>query len=51
MRLRDFLKDSLARTGDQIRESTQRETKSAMKDFIVTIGSIDFLLKLFLYEC
>ncbi len=42
MRLRDFTKDSLARTGDQIRESTQRETKSAMKDFITTIGNIDF---------
>jgi len=42
MRLRDFTKDSLVRTGDQIRESTQRETKSAMKDFIATIGNIDF---------
>ena len=26
MRLRNFTKDSLVRTGDQIRESTQRET-------------------------
>ncbi len=42
MRLRDFTKDSLARTGDQIRESTQRETRSAMNDFIATIGNIDF---------
>ena len=42
MKLMDFLEDSLARTGDQIRESTQRETKSAMKDFIATIGNIDF---------
>ena len=42
MKLRDFTKDSLARTGDQIRESTQRETKSAMKDFVATIGNIDF---------
>ena len=42
MKLGDFTKDSLARTGDQIRESTQRETESAMKDFIGTIGNIDF---------
>ena len=42
MKLRDFVKDSMARTGDQIRESTRRETKSAMKDFIGTIGNIDF---------
>jgi len=42
MRLRDFTKNSLARTGDQIRESTRRETESAMKDFIGTIGNIDF---------
>ena len=42
MRLRDFLKDSLIRTGDQIRESTRRETRSAMEDFIGTIGNIDF---------
>ncbi len=42
MKLMDFLEDSLIRTGDQIRESTQCETKSAMKDFIATIGNIDF---------
>jgi len=42
MRLRDFTKDSLARTGDQIRESTRCETESAMRDFIGTIGNIDF---------
>jgi len=36
------MKDSFARTGDQIRESTRRETKSAMKDFIGIIGNIDF---------
>ncbi|MBN2590826.1 MAG: site-specific integrase [Sedimentisphaerales bacterium] len=42
MRLRDFLEDSLGRTGDQIRESTRRETRSAMEDFIGTIGNIDF---------
>ena len=33
MRLRDFTKDSLSRTGDQIRKSTQRKTESAMKEF------------------
>ncbi|MBN2455197.1 MAG: tyrosine-type recombinase/integrase [Sedimentisphaerales bacterium] len=42
MRLRDFMKDSLARTGDQIRESTQREIKSAMNDFIRIIGNADY---------
>ncbi len=42
MKLMNFLEDSLIRTGDQIRESTQCETKSAMKDFIATIGNIDF---------
>jgi hypothetical protein len=42
VRLSDFMKDSLLRTGDQIRESTRRETKSAMKDFIGTIGNVDF---------
>ena len=42
MRLRDFTKDSLARTGDQIRESTRRIAETAMKDFIGTIGNIDF---------
>jgi len=42
MRLSEFLEDSLARTGDQIRESTRREYKSAMKDFIQIVGDIDF---------
>jgi len=42
MKLRDFMEDSLARTGDQIRESTQRETKSAMNDFIRIIGNTDY---------
>jgi integrase len=42
MRLRDFTKDSLARTGDQIRESTRRIAEAAMNDFIKTIGNIDF---------
>jgi len=42
MKLVDFLEDSLARTGDQIRESTRCETRSAMEDLIGTIGNIDF---------
>jgi len=42
MRLRAFLNDSLARTGDQIRESTHEEYESAMNDFIDTIGNIDY---------
>ncbi len=42
MKLRDFVEDSLTRTGDQIRESTRREYKSAMEDFIRVIGNIDY---------
>jgi len=42
MRLMDFMKDSLARTGDQVRESTRRIAEAAMSDFIRTIGNIDF---------
>ena len=30
------------RTGDQIRESTRREYKSAMEDFIKVIGNVDY---------
>ena len=42
MKLRDFMEDSLARTGDQIRQSTRVVTKAAMNDSIRTIGNIDF---------
>jgi len=42
MRLRDFVKDSLSRTGDQIRESTREEYESAIDDFADTVGSIDY---------
>lgn len=42
MKLSDFLKDSLARTGDQIRQSTRRIAETAMNNFIETIGNIDF---------
>ena len=42
VRLRDFMKDSLLKTGDQIRQSTHRIAETAMNDFIETIGNIDF---------
>lgn len=42
MRLKEFLEDSLAKTGDQIRGSTRRIAKTAMNNFIGTIGNIDF---------
>jgi len=42
MRLRDFMEDSLARTGDQIRGSTRRIAETAMNDLIETIGNVDF---------
>ncbi|MGB2863108.1 MAG: tyrosine-type recombinase/integrase [Sedimentisphaerales bacterium] len=42
MKLRDFVEDSLTRTSNQIRESTRREYKSAMEDFIRVIGNIDY---------
>ncbi len=42
MKLSDFIEDSLSKTGDQIRESTRRETRAAMQDFIAVIGNIDF---------
>lgn len=43
MRLRNFMKDSLKRTGDQIRESTRIDYMEAMKDFIRIVGNIDYL--------
>ena len=42
LKLKDFVKDSLERTGNQIRESTQYEYKSAMMDFIKKIGNMDY---------
>ena len=42
MRLSDFLEDSLARTGDQVGESTNDEYRCAMKHLIEVIGNIDF---------
>lgn len=42
MMLSNFLDDSLARTGDQIRESTRHESESAMNQFIRIVGNIDY---------
>jgi len=42
MKLSDFMKDSLAITGDQIRESTQIDYREAMEDFISVIGNMDY---------
>lgn len=42
MRLSDFTRDSLKRTGNQIRESTRIEYESAMRDFINTVGNMDY---------
>ncbi len=42
MRLSEFTDNSLARTGNQIRHSTQTEYASAMRDFSVVIGDIDY---------
>jgi integrase len=42
LKLRDFMENSLERTGDQIRESTRIVTQGAMNDFIRIIGNIDF---------
>jgi integrase len=42
MRLSDFMEDSLARTGDQVRESTKDECRGSVKQFIEVIGNIDY---------
>ncbi|MBC8482111.1 MAG: tyrosine-type recombinase/integrase, partial [Planctomycetes bacterium] len=42
MRLSDFLEDSLAKTGDQVRESTHDESRGSMKQFIELVGNIDY---------
>ncbi|UCC98975.1 MAG: site-specific integrase [Phycisphaerales bacterium] len=42
MKLSDFLEDSLNRTGQQTRDSTQYEQRSAMKQFIKLVGDIDY---------
>jgi integrase len=42
MKLSDFADDSLARTGNQIRQSTRSEYESAMRDFTGIVGNIDY---------
>lgn len=42
MSLNMFSKDCLNRTGKQIRESTRREYKAAMNDFIKVVGNMDY---------
>ncbi|MHC4705454.1 MAG: hypothetical protein ACYTFQ_33345 [Planctomycetota bacterium] len=42
MRLRDFVKDTMAKTGSQIRESTRDEYISSMHDFIGVVGDMDY---------
>jgi len=42
MKLSEFIEDSLARTGQQTRESTQYEQRLAMTQLIKTIGDIDY---------
>ena len=42
MKLSDFVDNSLARTGSQIRESTGQECKGAMEHLIRVIGNIDY---------
>jgi hypothetical protein len=42
MRLSDFMEDSLTRTGDQIRESTQNGYRATMTEFIANIGDKDY---------
>jgi len=43
LRLSDFVTDSLAKTGDQIRESTREEYRCTMRDFIRVVGEKDLL--------
>lgn len=42
MRLREFVADSLERTGKQIRETTHIEYDNAMRDFIAVVGNINY---------
>lgn len=42
MKLKDFMIDSLATTGDQIRESTRIDYREAMEDFITVLGNMDY---------
>jgi hypothetical protein len=42
MRLSEFLKDTMVKTGGHIRESTREEYISSMNDFIGPMGDMDF---------
>ena len=42
MRLNKFIDDSTKKTGNQVRESTRYETEFAMRNFIETVGNMDF---------
>ena len=42
MRLREFVRDSLKKTGDQIRESTRIDYQEAMDHFVAVIGNMDY---------
>ena len=44
MRLRDFLEDSLARTGNQTRQSTHDQSRCAVNHLIEVVGNIDYRL-------
>jgi len=41
LRLSGFVRDSLAKTGDQIRESTREEYRCTMRDFVRVVGDKD----------
>ncbi|MHC4144429.1 MAG: hypothetical protein ACYSWW_07460 [Planctomycetota bacterium] len=41
MTLRDFVEDSVTKTGGQIRESTRKDYLAAMRDFVRVVGNID----------
>jgi len=43
LKLKEFMKDSLVRTGDQVRESTREEYERAFTDFIKVVGNKDIL--------
>ncbi len=43
MKLRDFFRDSLARTEGQVRATSLKETARSMKDFVECVGDIDVL--------
>ena len=42
MRISDLAADSLARTGDRIRESTRQKYLAAIEDFVQVIGNKDY---------